>query len=391
MGSTFESRLSAYAEVINRVGLNLGRHQRLLITEPYELQGVPRSAVKLVEAIQAQTRSTVEVIWGDAERLRNFALQQDWRGLRHLVAQNAVRMDDCIQRGDALLFLHGTQPDLMAGVPLPSVAQLREIGWEYFGPIAEQLTEGATNWTVAPVPSTPWADLVFGDLADDSRLPALWELVFEACRVDEFAPLQAWATHLEKLEKERASLNARRLTGLHYRGAGTDLRVALPAQHAWCTAQLSTQSGRSFVANLPTEELFTAPLPLSAEGLVRVSRPMLYGSSIIAGIELEFRRGRVVQARAKQGEALLHELLATDAGAAQLGEVALVPAKTSLARSGRFFHNPMLDENASAHIGLGNAYPFCLRPSAYEELNRSVIHVDLALDAEVILLGLEPR
>ena len=44
MPSDFELRLKALVEVIITVGLNLQSGQRLLIAEPYELQGVARSA-----------------------------------------------------------------------------------------------------------------------------------------------------------------------------------------------------------------------------------------------------------------------------------------------------------------------------------------------------------
>src|SRR5258708_13338889 len=84
----FALRLRAYADVIVRVGLNLQRGQRLLITEPYDLQGVARSAEVIVEAVKIAALEAgcphsagIEVIWGDGARLREYALNRDWRGL----------------------------------------------------------------------------------------------------------------------------------------------------------------------------------------------------------------------------------------------------------------------------------------------------------------------
>ncbi len=105
----------------------------------------------------------------------------------------------------------------------------------------------------------------------------------------------------------------------------------------------------------------------------------------MAGIELEFRAGRVVSARAEAGEALLRELLATDAGASRLGEVALIPEPGQLARSGRPFHHILLDENAANHVALGCAYRFCSRAWLPLAINPSQLHLDLPLDAEVDL------
>jgi aminopeptidase len=185
------------------------------------------------------------------------------------------------------------------------------------------------------------------------------------------------------LQNRRDKLNSLRLTTLRYAGDGTDFTLTLPPEHVWCTAQLTLHSGVAFVANLPTEEVFTTPHKDSAAGTVRVARPINYGGAMIDGIELEFRQGRVVRASARSGHDLLNRLLDTDDGAVRLGEVALVPHATTLASSGRLFHHSLLDENASDHIALGEAYDFCLRSPNPRATNRSLIHVDLSLDALV--------
>src|SRR5262249_27254560 len=138
----FEPRLRAFAEVIVRVGLNLQRGQRLLIAEPYELQGVARSAEVIVEAVIKAAAADAEVIWGDGRRLREFVEKADWRGFAQLAGNNARRLADGVRRGDALLFLQGSQPHLLDGLPAGRVAELRRIGWEYFGPVAQQLVQG---------------------------------------------------------------------------------------------------------------------------------------------------------------------------------------------------------------------------------------------------------
>lgn len=386
MLSDFEPRLRAFAEVIVRVGLNLQRGQRLLIAEPYELQGVARGAEVIVEALRRAASCDIEIIWGDGARLREFAVNKDWRGYVQLVGTNARRMQEYIRQQDALLFLQGSQPRLLDGVPADAVTELRRIGWEYFGPIAQQLVSGATNWTIAPAPGPAWAQVAYPDLLAEQRLAALWGDVFTAMRVNEPAPLTAWQVHLLSLKQRCDELNAQRLTGLHYQGEGTELSVALPLGHTWSTAQLVTAGGRPFVANLPTEEIFTAPHRDSAEGTVRVARPINHGGAVIDGIELEFRRGRIVAAQARTGGDLLRQLLATDVGASRLGEVALIPHETSLGRAARLFHHPLLDENAANHIALGEGYGFNLAAADRSSLNRSLIHVDLPVAAAVQLL-----
>ncbi len=390
MTTDFEARLHAFAEVIVRIGLNLQRGQRLLIAEPYDLQGVARSAEVIVESIIKAAATGAEVIWGDGPRLREFAEKADWRGFNQLAAGNAKRLADGIRRGDALLFLQGCQPRLLDALPAERVANLRRIGWEHFGPVAQQLVQGATNWTVAPAPNPAWAHAAYPDLPSDQRLAALWQDVFTATRVNEPSPVAAWKLHLALLQRECANLNQQRLRTLRYKGEGTDLTVALPPGHVWCTAQLATKSGLPFVANLPTEEIFTAPHRDSAVGRVRVSRPITYSGAVIEGIDLEFKRGSVVAASARIGADLLARLLDTDEGSVRLGEVALVPEQTSLSRANRLFYHPLLDENATSHIALGEAYGFCQRPPDQAALNRSLVHVDLPLDASIIRSDTEP-
>lgn len=386
----FAPRLRAFAEVILRTGLNLQAGQRLLIAEPYELQGVDRHAAGLVEALAKAAACDVAVIWGDAGQLRQYALNRDWQGFGRLVGGNAHRMQEYINRGDALLFLQSSQPRLLDGVPASNVAELRRLGWEYFGPLAQQLVQGATNWTIAPAPIPAWSHAAYPDRPESTRLAALWEDVFAAMRVNEPAPLAAWQVHLALLQHRRSELNARQLTAVRYKGEGTDLTVALPPEHIWCTAQLTTRAGLRFVANLPTEEIFTAPHRDTAEGVMRVACPVSYGGAVIDGIELEFKRGRVVAAGARTGADLLQRILETDEGAGCLGEVAVVREQSSLARTGRLFHHPLLDENARSHVALGEAYGFCLRRPNPAALNRSQVHVDLPLDASIILPAMEP-
>jgi aminopeptidase len=337
----FAENLRALAEVIVRVGLNLQSGRRLLIAEPYELQGVSRQAAALVEAV-----------------------------------------DRCARHAG-----------LMAGLPDGEVDALRTIARRHLGPIAQQLVRGAINWMVACAPTPAWADTVFADLPAGERLPRLWADVFAACRVGDRDPPAAWRDHLVSLRRQCEELNGRRSSTLCFRGPGTDLTVALPREHIWRTAELATTAGRSFLANVPMEEIFTLPHRDSADGTVRVARPVVHGGAVIDGAELEFRGGRVVKAKARKGESSLHRLLATDEGAARLGEVALVPPATAIARTGRLFHHPLLDENALAHVALGEAYPFAHRGGmtlsadqlASAGFNRRLVHVDLPLDTQDVV------
>ncbi len=390
----FEVRLRDYAEAIVRVGVNLQHGQKLLVTDPYDQQGVARSAEVLVEAVQRAALAVdgeVEVVWSPSAEVRAMA-EADQRGaFDRLVEQNTSRLAHHLRRGGAFLFLTGSQPRLMDGVPAAHLAAQHEIAWRHFGPIVQQLVRGATQWSIAPAPSPTWAALTFAGLPSEERLAALWRCVFDSARATGTGDTVArWNDHLERLVATADKLNAARHATLQFTGPGTDLTVKLPAQHHWCTAAQHTKRGVRHVVNLPTEEVFTAPDCRTANGRVRVARPVCHAGTTIEGIELEFRAGRVVASTASTNADLLRELLATDSGAARLGEIALLaselgaPAPT-WPHARRVFHHPLLDENAANHIALGEAYPFCHRGWWKRAVNRSLVHVDLPLDARATL------
>jgi aminopeptidase len=95
----------------------------------------------------------------------------------------------------------------------------------------------------------------------------------------------------------------------------------------------------------------------------------------------------VVQASARQGQQALDSILDADGGARHLGEVALVPASSPIARTGILFLETLFDENAASHIALGKGYATTVADSAgmSEEqlaaagLNDSLVHVDFMI------------
>ena len=155
-------------------------------------------------------------------------------------------------------------------------------------------------------------------------------------------------------------LNGRRYNALKFTAPGTDLVVGLPEGHIWHSGRLTSQTGISFVANIPTEEVFTMPHKDRVDGVVAATKPLSYAGSLISDFTLRFAGGRIVEARAQKGETELHHLLDTDDTSRLLGEVALVPHSSPISQSGLLFYNILFDENASNHLALGNAYRFSM-------------------------------
>jgi aminopeptidase len=117
---------------------------------------------------------------------------------------------------------------------------------------------------------------------------------------------------------------------------------------------------------------------------VAATKPLSYGGTLIRDIAVRFADGQIVDATASTGQEVLSKVLGTDEGARRLGEVALVPHSSPIAKSGLLFFNTLFDENAASHIALGQAYSKCLLGGlamADDELlargaNKSLIHID---------------
>jgi aminopeptidase len=372
-------RLETLAGIVVRIGLNLQPGQPLLITDPYDLLGVHPEAQALAEAVRAAAGTDTVIVTAEPAGLRARFDQDDLRGYEAAVAHHTRRLHAHLARNGAFLFLTGSAPRLLAGVPADRLARFEAIKWAHLGPVIQMLVRGAGQWTLLPAPTSDWA------AAAGTGLAGLWNHLFAALRLDATDPLAEWRLHLAGIGWQRDQFNAARHRCIRYTGSDIDLTLDLPRSHAWCTTQLSTLGGVAYVANLPTEEIFTAPHKASATGRLRVARPVIHGGTILDGIELEFRSGRVVRAGARSGEDYLLRLLTADRGAARIGEVAVVPGKDGLEWARRSHFHTLLDENSAHHIALGDAYRFCSRAWLPLAINSSQLHLDLPRDAEVEL------
>ena len=168
-------------------------------------------------------------------------------------------------------------------------------------------------------------------------------------------PVADWKKHNENLSRRTAYLNDKRYYALKFKGPDTDLTVGLADDHWWEGGASTAKNGITCNPNIPTEEVFTTPHALRVDGHVRASKPLAHQGSLIDGIEVRFEAGRIIEARATRGEAVLQKLLDSDEGARRLGEVALVPHSSPISKSGILFYNTLYDENAACHIALGHA------------------------------------
>lgn len=392
--SHLEQGLDAYAELAVRVGVNLQPGQRLIVWAPVESAPLVRLVAAHAYRLGARL---VDVIYRDDYLTRarfdyaprdSFEEHSTW-GLKAGL--------EYAENGDAVLSIHGTDPDLLKGLDPAHIIAVQRTQGRVMAPYSRLISGDAINWCVIAYPVEKWATKVFPRLPAAEAQARLMETIYHTVRLDQPDPFAAWEQHKAFLAGRADYLNAKQYMALHFRGPGTDLRVGLPLNHRWLGGAAPAANGVTNVANVPTEEVFTAPHRREVEGTVRATMPLNYGGSLIEDFSVTFKEGRVVSVSASQGEALLRSLVETDEGAGRLGEVALVPASSPISQTGILFFNTLFDENAASHIALGRAYRNCIR--GCEDLdeedfaavggNSSITHVDFMIgSAEVDVDGI---
>jgi aminopeptidase len=386
-----DDTLRKYADLTIRVGLNLQPGQRLAIIGPLANGGVSLDAAPLVrcvtEAAYRAGASYVEAIWGDeALQLVRFS-HAPRQSLEAASRWLAPALLDHVRTGDAVLSIYANDPDLLGRCDPEQISMVQLATARAFRPFRDLLSKNATNWTIVAAASAAWARKVFPGATPEVALERLWDAIASLCRLDSPDPTAAWRAHLAALDARKDRLNARRYSALLYTGPGTNLTIGLPDRHVWVTGQSTSANGILFTANLPTEEVFTMPHKDRVDGVVSSSKALSYGGSLIRDFRLRFSDGRIVEASASAGEQVLRALLATDEGAARLGELALVPHGSPISKSGLLFYSTLFDENAASHLAVGSAYKSTL--SGGEEMsdadferaggNRSMTHVDFMI------------
>jgi aminopeptidase len=364
--------------------------QRLIITNATS-RGVPPAGRALVHevtrAAYAAGARYVDVIWGDEEMLRlrlQHAAADSFEEYPTWMIDGVLRI---VESGDALLSIYANDPDALSGLDPERLGAMQKAHLKNYSPVSAQVSRNAVNWCVVASSAPAWAAKIFPDLSPEEAEEKLWRAIFETTRAVEEDPVAAWKEHIKNLRKRADYLQAKKYSALHYRAPNTDLTLGLPPGHKWISAQSLAENGVIFTANMPTEEIFTLPDRHRADGTVSATFPLSYGGSLIDDFQLTFENGKIVRVSAKKNESILQKLVDTDEGSTRLGEVALVPASSPIARRGHLFYNTLFDENASCHIAIGRAYRFTLVGG--EELtdeefnaaggNTSITHVDFMI------------
>lgn len=352
-GLNFEDKLRNYARLAVRVGLGVREGQRVLVQAPVDTAVLARLIVREAYAAGA---GFVDVRWDDDDvQLARFSLAPD--GSFEQFSRWRVDAEiETAEAGGAVIAIRATNPGLLASVDSARVTAHQRVVAAYRRPYTAYVMTNRLNWNLISAPVPGWAELMFPGVSGEEATQKQWDAIFAATRADQPDPIAAWEEHLANLKRRRDVLTEKQYHALHFRGGETDLTVGLASGHVWGGGAADTPAGITFTANIPTEEVWTAPHRERVDGVVVSSKPLSYNGVLIDGIRIRFEGGRVVEATAQQGQDTLRQMIDTDEGSHRLGEVALVPHSSPISRSGLLFFNTLYDENAASHIAIGSAY-----------------------------------
>lgn len=383
-----KENLHQYARLLLQEGVNLQQDQLLVINGDVENKDFVYIVVEEAYALGAKD---VHINWRSTitakSRLTNakdtvLANPAPWIAdmYHHIVDSNA-----CI------LSLISANPFAYEGVPSEKIALSSRSISKLTKFYHEAIMDSSLTWCVASVATLTWANLLGYEGDDDEKINRLWNTIFTLCRMKNVSEDESFSTHLNRLAQRTATLNDLQLVSLHYTCPnGTDLTIALPEGHLWLGGKEASKKGIIFDANIPTEEVFTAPHYAGANGTVYSTKPLIYDGNQIEEFYFTFKDGKVVDYGAKEGKEYLTNLIETDENSCYLGEVALVDHYSPISQSNMIFFETLYDENASCHLALGAAYPTCLENSdgmSQEELrnhglNTSLAHTDFMIGHE---------
>lgn len=380
--NNFDQLLAKYADLIIKKGIQVATDDYISINADVDQLPLVRLLTKA--AYEAGAKH-VDVQWADDILSRYHFTYQSVETLTDIPDYKIDEANAKIEKRAKRIALRSSDPNALKGIDPKKISASQKASSEALKDVRIATQANVVSWIVCAGAGVEWAKLVFPELnTTEEQVDALWDQIFKTTRVYEEDPIKAWDEHEAKLNEKAAFLNESQFDLLHYTGPGTDLKLGLPKNHIWESAGSLNKKGDAFIANMPTEEVFTAPDSRRADGYISSSKPLSYGGTVIDEMVFHFENGKVTEVSAKEGEETLRNLVEDNDGSRSLGEVALVPHQSPISQSGIIFFNTLFDENASNHLALGQAYATSIKGGTeltQDELkeaglNRSNVHVD---------------
>lgn len=290
--------LKNYARLLVKIGINIQPNQTLVISSPVDCADFARL---ITETAYEEGAREVVLNWNDdiVSKLRYlyapdevFDQFPEWRKQFYL---------SYAEQGAAFLSISASDPELMKDVDPGRIARAKKTASIELKEHSDNLMNNRNVWCVASVPTPSWAAKVFPGIPQDQAVEKLWNAILTSVRADDQDPVEAWKIHKTSLKQKLDKLNDMQLQWIHIRNKlGTDLKIELPEDHIWLGGSDISEDGIEFIANMPTEEIFTSPARNGVNGRVVSSMPLNYNGSLIEDFSFTFKDGEIVDFSAKR-------------------------------------------------------------------------------------------
>ena len=383
-----EKMFDKYADLVIKCALKIKAGDILVIRSPIEASSLTEN---LVKKAYEEGAKKVQVDYSDENITKLKYIYESEETLSQVPEFLIEKENYFINKKAKYLSITGGNPELFKGIDSSKIKAANVANGISFKDFSEKLMSNYTSWCVIGAATKAWAAKVFPYLDEDEAKLKLWEEIFYTVRLFDDDPVESMNKHIENLDKYAEFLNKNNFRYLHYKSKkGTDLIVELPKGYIFVGSEEKNSFGEDFVANVPSEEVFSLPHKYGVNGIVYNTKPLNHSGVIVDKFYLKFKDGKVIDFDAEVGLDELKNILSSAKDSDRLGEIALVPYDSPISKRNILFFNTLYDENASCHFALGKAYPTCLKGGEnidekdYDKygINDSIVHVDFMVGDE---------
>ena len=372
-----------YAEMILKVCLKVKENQPLFISANSERNDFVRIIANCAYKIGVKD-IYFDLI--DVNLKHDILLNLDIDDLKCSPYFNRAKWNEYAKKGAAFVMLASETPGLMNDIDSEKQSKAFVYSLETREEFDDLRGKSIVPWCIAAVPTYSWACKIFPDSVNP--VEELWNMIFNICGITQSNPEEYLNNKLNKLVDRKDKMNSFQFKKLIYQNSlGTDFSIELPDNCLWATGREKLINGDDVLVNFPTEEIFTSPDCLSANGVVYSSKPLSYQDNLINNFWIKFENGIAVDCGAEEGLDTLKSIISSCENSNRLGEVALVEYNSPISNSNTIFYETLFDENAACHLALGDSFPECIEDGinmSKEELvasnlNQCKNHVDFMI------------
>lgn len=339
--------LNQYARLLTHYSLDLQPGEKLYIKSTTLAEPLIREVYR--EAIKMGAHVTVDMSFRGQSRIFMDHANDDQ--LAHISPTSIQAMEDC----DAYLYIRAPY-NLKADKNIDPEKRSKRAKANnnlqkiYF----DRLADGSLKRSLCQYPTQANAQEAGMSLEEYENF------VYQACKLNEEDPVKAWLKVREDQQKIVDFLNQKSI--IRYKNKASDITFSVEGR-TWINSD--------GMNNMPSGEVFSAPVEDSVNGFVTFDYPSIYMGQEASGIKLIVKNGEVVEWSAKQGQELLDQVFSMP-GANYFGEVA-IGTNYSIQEATK---NILFDEKigGSIHMAVGQSYGQC------GGKNESAIHWDMISD-----------